>query len=141
MLWKQRVGVFLGLSALCGWLVGAPCVGGAAQAPDPPHRPPQDPCRNHKTYREVLAKMKPPLIPFIPLILKGAVGGRSGGVLLLPMGPALTSLSPSDLTFLHEGSKTLLDGLVNVEKLVGAMPRGAQWGSGGPGGSTETSQG
>lgn len=68
--------------------------------------------------------MKPPLIPFIPLILKGAVGGRSGGVLLLPMGPALTSLSLSDLTFLHEGSKTLLDGLVNVEKLVGAMPRG-----------------
>ncbi|NXB81217.1 RPGFL factor, partial [Donacobius atricapilla] len=51
-----------------------------------------DPCRNHKTYREVLAKMKPPLIPFVPLILK-------------------------DLTFLHEGSKTLLDGLVNVEKL------------------------
>uniref|UniRef100_A0A8C5U8Z2 Rap guanine nucleotide exchange factor like 1 n=1 Tax=Malurus cyaneus samueli TaxID=2593467 RepID=A0A8C5U8Z2_9PASS len=49
--------------------------------------------RNHKTYREVLAKMKPPLIPFVPLILK-------------------------DLTFLHEGSKTLLDGLVNVEKLV-----------------------
>ncbi|KAI1230329.1 hypothetical protein IHE44_0010296 [Lamprotornis superbus] len=47
---------------------------------------------NHKTYREVLAKMKPPLIPFVPLILK-------------------------DLTFLHEGSKTLLDGLVNVEKL------------------------
>ncbi|NXA71953.1 RPGFL factor, partial [Thryothorus ludovicianus] len=29
-----------------------------------------DPCRNHKTYREVLAKMKPPLIPFVPLILK-----------------------------------------------------------------------
>uniref|UniRef100_A0A8V5H7Y6 Uncharacterized protein n=1 Tax=Melopsittacus undulatus TaxID=13146 RepID=A0A8V5H7Y6_MELUD len=51
-----------------------------------------DPCRNHKMYREVLAKMKPPLIPFVPLILK-------------------------DLTFLHEGSKTLLDGLVNVEKL------------------------
>ncbi|NXN22745.1 RPGFL factor, partial [Nycticryphes semicollaris] len=59
---------------------------------DPPVPPPQDPCRNHKTYREVLAKMKPPLIPFVPLILK-------------------------DLTFLHEGSKTLLDGLVNVEKL------------------------
>uniref|UniRef100_A0A8U8BHA9 Uncharacterized protein n=1 Tax=Geospiza parvula TaxID=87175 RepID=A0A8U8BHA9_GEOPR len=55
-------------------------------------RPQRDPCRNHKTYREVLAKMKPPLIPFVPLILK-------------------------DLTFLHEGSKTLLDGLVNVEKL------------------------
>uniref|UniRef100_K7F2X0 Rap guanine nucleotide exchange factor like 1 n=1 Tax=Pelodiscus sinensis TaxID=13735 RepID=K7F2X0_PELSI len=51
-----------------------------------------DPCRNHKAYREVLFKMKPPLIPFVPLILK-------------------------DLTFVHEGSKTLLDGLVNVEKL------------------------
>ncbi|KAM8795253.1 rap guanine nucleotide exchange factor-like 1 isoform 2-T2 [Eudromia elegans] len=51
-----------------------------------------DPCRNHKSYREVLAKMKPPLIPFVPLILK-------------------------DLTFLHEGSRTLLDGLVNMEKL------------------------
>ncbi|XP_067397357.1 rap guanine nucleotide exchange factor-like 1 [Emydura macquarii macquarii] len=51
-----------------------------------------DPCRNHKAYRDILCKMKPPLIPFVPLILK-------------------------DLTFLHEGSKTLLDGLVNVEKL------------------------
>ncbi|XP_013374576.1 PREDICTED: rap guanine nucleotide exchange factor-like 1 [Chinchilla lanigera] len=51
-----------------------------------------DPCRNHKSYREVLSKMKPPVIPFVPLILK-------------------------DLTFLHEGSKTLVDGLVNLEKL------------------------
>lgn len=25
---------------------------------------------------------------------------------------------PLDLTFLHEGSKTLIDGLVNIEKLV-----------------------
>uniref|UniRef100_A0A452UTM3 Rap guanine nucleotide exchange factor like 1 n=1 Tax=Ursus maritimus TaxID=29073 RepID=A0A452UTM3_URSMA len=52
----------------------------------------QDPCRNHKSYREVISKMKPPVIPFVPLILK-------------------------DLTFLHEGSKTLVDGLVNIEKL------------------------
>ncbi|XP_013929571.1 PREDICTED: rap guanine nucleotide exchange factor-like 1 isoform X1 [Thamnophis sirtalis] len=51
-----------------------------------------DPCRNHKSYREVLSRMKPPIIPFVPLILK-------------------------DLTFLHEGSKTLVDGLINVEKL------------------------
>ncbi|XP_077827701.1 rap guanine nucleotide exchange factor-like 1 isoform X3 [Macaca mulatta] len=51
-----------------------------------------DPCRNHKSYREVISKMKPPVIPFVPLILK-------------------------DLTFLHEGSKTLVDGLVNIEKL------------------------
>nr|XP_005898124.1 PREDICTED: rap guanine nucleotide exchange factor-like 1 [Bos mutus] len=52
----------------------------------------EDPCRNHKSYREVISKMKPPVIPFVPLILK-------------------------DLTFLHEGSKTLVDGLVNIEKL------------------------
>lgn len=31
----------------------------------------QDPCRNHKSYREVISKMKPPVIPFVPLILKG----------------------------------------------------------------------
>ncbi|XP_074835082.1 rap guanine nucleotide exchange factor-like 1 [Carettochelys insculpta] len=51
-----------------------------------------DPGRNHKAYREALCRMKAPLIPFVPLILK-------------------------DLTFVHEGSKTLLDGLVNLEKL------------------------
>lgn len=51
-----------------------------------------DPCRNHKSYREMVTRMRPPVIPFIPLILK-------------------------DLTFLHEGSKTFLDGLVNVEKM------------------------
>ncbi|NWS20050.1 RPGFL factor, partial [Pachyramphus minor] len=80
-----------------------------------------DPCRNHKTYREVLAKMKPPLIPFVPLILKGE--GRvprvpqGVRVLLRPHRTPPDPPSPPDLTFLHEGSKTLLDGLVNVEKL------------------------
>uniref|UniRef100_A0A8C4YJH9 Rap guanine nucleotide exchange factor like 1 n=1 Tax=Gopherus evgoodei TaxID=1825980 RepID=A0A8C4YJH9_9SAUR len=62
----------------------------------------EDPCRNHKAYREVLSKMNPPLIPFVPLILK-------------------------DLTFVHEGSKTLLDGLVNVEKLVSPPYPPASW--------------
>lgn len=28
---------------------------------------------------------------------------------------------PLDLTFLHEGSKTIVDGLVNIEKLVSGM--------------------
>lgn len=80
--------------------------------------------------------MKPPLIPFVPLILKGE-GGPGGclhpmraGVFLLPHGvPSLTPYLPPDLTFLHEGSKTLLDGLVNVEKLVGA----SHWGLHGQG--------
>lgn len=39
-----------------------------------------------------------------------------------PFGPPLLSIyfppHPLDLTFLHEGSKTLVDGLVNIEKLV-----------------------
>ena len=120
-------------------------VWGELPAPLNPHRPPQDPCRNHKTYREVLAKMKPPLIPFIPLILKGAMGDMGGGGShCSTWGPPHFPNPPPphpDLTFLHEGSKTLLDGLVNVEKLVGAVPGGVQWGLGGPGGSTTTSQG
>ncbi|XP_069490679.1 rap guanine nucleotide exchange factor-like 1 [Ambystoma mexicanum] len=57
-----------------------------------------DPCRNHKTYRDVISRMRPPVIPFVPLILK-------------------------DLTFLNEGSKTFLDGLVNVEKMHAVAER------------------
>ncbi|KAG9346280.1 hypothetical protein JZ751_008105 [Albula glossodonta] len=30
-----------------------------------------DPSRNHKSYREVVASLRPPLIPFTPLLLKG----------------------------------------------------------------------
>lgn len=106
---------------------------GAPPNPDTlsPH---QDPCRNHKTYREVLAKMKPPLIPFLPLILKGE-GGHGGclhptvgwGPTAAPQPPPSPTTCPPDLTFLHEGSKTLLDGLVNVEKLVGASCWGGTW--------------
>ncbi|XP_043910954.1 rap guanine nucleotide exchange factor-like 1 [Protopterus annectens] len=51
-----------------------------------------DPCRNHKSYREFISKMKPPVIPFVPLVLK-------------------------DITFLHESRKTFQNGLVNFEKM------------------------
>ncbi|KAI1886192.1 hypothetical protein AGOR_G00211460 [Albula goreensis] len=51
-----------------------------------------DPSLNHKAYREAFKKMKPPKIPFMPLLLK-------------------------DITFIHEGNKTFLDNLVNFEKL------------------------
>ncbi|XP_035282003.1 rap guanine nucleotide exchange factor 5b isoform X2 [Anguilla anguilla] len=51
-----------------------------------------DPSLNHKAYRETFKKMKPPKIPFMPLLLK-------------------------DITFIHEGNKTFLDNLVNFEKL------------------------
>ncbi|KRZ68376.1 Rap guanine nucleotide exchange factor 4, partial [Trichinella papuae] len=51
-----------------------------------------DPSRNHRAYRLLVAKMKPPTIPFIPLLLK-------------------------DLLFAHEGNKTYFDGMVNFEKM------------------------
>ncbi|XP_030649645.1 rap guanine nucleotide exchange factor-like 1 [Chanos chanos] len=51
-----------------------------------------DPSRNHKSYRDLLASLKPPLIPFTPLLLK-------------------------DLTFLHESCKTFHGDLVNFEKM------------------------
>ncbi|XP_060160685.1 rap guanine nucleotide exchange factor 5 isoform X1 [Globicephala melas] len=55
-----------------------------------------DPSLNHKAYRDAFKKMKPPKIPFMPLLLK-------------------------DVTFIHEGNKTFLDNLVNFEKLYAGL--------------------
>ncbi|KAM5280550.1 rap guanine nucleotide exchange factor 4 isoform 8-T8 [Ctenodactylus gundi] len=51
-----------------------------------------DPSRNHRAYRLTAAKLDPPLIPFMPLLIK-------------------------DMTFTHEGNKTFIDNLVNFEKM------------------------
>ncbi|XP_056438068.1 rap guanine nucleotide exchange factor-like 1 [Gadus chalcogrammus] len=51
-----------------------------------------DPSRNHKSYRDLMAGLRPPLIPFTPLLLK-------------------------DLTFLHESCKTFHGEMVNFEKM------------------------
>ncbi|XP_067994675.1 rap guanine nucleotide exchange factor 4 isoform X3 [Melanerpes formicivorus] len=51
-----------------------------------------DPSRNHRAYRLTVAKLDPPLIPFMPLLIK-------------------------DMTFTHEGNKTFTDKLVNFEKM------------------------
>ncbi|CAM1305767.1 RAPGEF4 (predicted) [Pycnogonum litorale] len=51
-----------------------------------------DPSRNHRAYRLAVLKMSPPIIPFMPLLMK-------------------------DMTFAHEGNKTNKDGLVNFEKM------------------------
>ncbi|XP_076472872.1 rap guanine nucleotide exchange factor 4-like isoform X2 [Babylonia areolata] len=51
-----------------------------------------DPSRNHRVYRLTVAKMTPPIIPFMPLLMK-------------------------DMTFTHEGNKTYFDNLVNFEKM------------------------
>uniref|UniRef100_A0A8C2CM64 Rap guanine nucleotide exchange factor (GEF) 4 n=1 Tax=Cyprinus carpio TaxID=7962 RepID=A0A8C2CM64_CYPCA len=51
-----------------------------------------DPSRNHRAYRLTMAKLEPPIIPFMPLLIK-------------------------DMTFTHEGNKTFTDRLVNFEKM------------------------
>ncbi|KAJ8016880.1 hypothetical protein DPEC_G00011940 [Dallia pectoralis] len=51
-----------------------------------------DPSRNHRSYRLTVAKLSPPYIPFMPLLLK-------------------------DMTFIHEGNKNYLEKLVNFEKM------------------------
>ncbi|XP_061892629.1 rap guanine nucleotide exchange factor-like 1 [Entelurus aequoreus] len=51
-----------------------------------------DPSRNHKSYRDLITSLSPPLIPFTPLLLK-------------------------DLTFLHESCKTFHSQLVNFDKM------------------------
>ncbi|XP_076597026.1 rap guanine nucleotide exchange factor 3 isoform X2 [Chaetodon auriga] len=51
-----------------------------------------DPSRNHRAYRLAVAKLSPPYIPFMPLLLK-------------------------DMTFINEGNPNYVDKLVNFEKL------------------------
>uniref|UniRef100_A0A3Q4GCH5 Rap guanine nucleotide exchange factor (GEF) 3 n=1 Tax=Neolamprologus brichardi TaxID=32507 RepID=A0A3Q4GCH5_NEOBR len=50
-----------------------------------------DPSRNHRAYRLAIAKLSPPYIPFMPLLLK--------------------------MTFIHEGNANYVDKLVNFEKM------------------------
>ena len=51
-----------------------------------------NPFHNMAKYRELQRASKPPLIPFFPIIKK-------------------------DLTFLYDGNDTIVDGLINFEKL------------------------
>ncbi|XP_041365780.1 rap guanine nucleotide exchange factor 4-like isoform X3 [Gigantopelta aegis] len=51
-----------------------------------------DPSRNHRVYRLTVAKLSPPIIPFMPLLMK-------------------------DMTFTHEGNKTYYESLINFEKM------------------------
>uniref|UniRef100_A0A8C6ZNX5 Rap guanine nucleotide exchange factor 3 n=1 Tax=Nothoprocta perdicaria TaxID=30464 RepID=A0A8C6ZNX5_NOTPE len=55
-----------------------------------------DPSWNHRVYRLAVAKLSPPIIPFVPLLLK-------------------------DMTFIHEGNRTLAENLINFEKMVRAL--------------------
>ncbi|XP_047436751.1 rap guanine nucleotide exchange factor 3 isoform X2 [Mugil cephalus] len=51
-----------------------------------------DPSRNHRAYRLAVAKLGPPYIPFMPLLLK-------------------------DMTFIHEGNPNYVEKRVNFEKM------------------------
>ncbi|XP_043939801.1 rap guanine nucleotide exchange factor 3 [Protopterus annectens] len=51
-----------------------------------------DPSRNHRAYRLTVAKMSPPIIPLLPLLLK-------------------------DMTFIQVGNKTYVDNLINFDKM------------------------
>ncbi|TKS76666.1 Rap guanine nucleotide exchange factor 3 [Collichthys lucidus] len=52
----------------------------------------EDPSRNHRAYRLAVAKLSPPYIPFMPLLLK-------------------------DMTFINDGNPNYVEKLVNFEKL------------------------
>nr|XP_039262426.1 uncharacterized protein LOC120338473 [Styela clava] len=51
-----------------------------------------DPSRNHRAYRLHVAGLRPPLIPYLPLLMK-------------------------DMTFQHEGNDSTRNGLINFEKM------------------------
>lgn len=71
-----------------------------------------DPSRNHRNYRSTLTKLTPPIILFMPLLLKGEFSSKEFRF-------QLSFSSSADLTFTHEGNKTYsVDGLVNFEKMV-----------------------
>lgn len=63
--------------------------------------------------------MKPPKIPFMPLLLKGHLRICMLWLFYLH-NPSLTQACSVllDITFIHEGNKTFHDNLVNFEKLV-----------------------
>lgn len=118
---------------------------------------PQDPSWNHRVYRLAVAKLSPPIIPFVPLLLKGGYlasgAAGAGGERVTPgwwgslgMHPALPgtgnlipkSIPPhppaaADMTFIHEGNRTLAENLINFEKMVSGaawLPRGPPpWGT------------
>lgn len=83
----------------------------------------QDPSRNHRAYRLAVAKLSPPYIPFMPLILKGnqrLSSLDSNGKVRSHHWRKMTCMFCllADMTFIHEGNPNLVDRLVNFEKMV-----------------------
>lgn len=62
----------------------------------------------------ITAKLRPPVIPFMPLLLKGLTVYKYL-ILCVYDGVICVCL---DTTFVNEGNETYIDGLVNFEKMV-----------------------
>lgn len=71
-----------------------------------------DPSRNHRKYRVFVEGLSPPIIPFMPLLLKG-----SFFIILVDFYVNKFSYN-LDMTFTHEGNKTFNNQLLNFEKMV-----------------------
>lgn len=69
-------------------------------------------------YRLMIAKLEPPIIPFMPLLIKG----QQAFVVIAVQHVCTQTLLPlsflPDMTFTHEGNKTFIENLVNFEKMV-----------------------
>lgn len=89
---SSGVGV-LGLSALCGWVVGAPCVGGAARTPEPPS-PPPGPLQEPQDLPGGAGQDEAPSHPLHSAHPQRCSGGHGGGVPLLHVGPPSLPQSP-----------------------------------------------
>lgn len=87
---------------------------------------PKDPSRNHRAYRLTVAKLEPPLIPFMPLLIKGNSTGthrsNQGGVYGEEHGqePDQTELFGKNGPILPPSSPPLpLDFLERLAKIIG----------------------
>ena len=79
-----------------------------------------DPSRNQKVLRAYQSKLPRPVVPFMPLVMKGEPQISCS---LSPLSDVETSsieilVSLADMAFLHEGNETMIEGLVNFEKMV-----------------------
>lgn len=69
-----------------------------------------------------MAKLGPPYIPFMPLLLKGKGSLLQVGFGIAPRSPPFSGLS-QDMTFINEGNPNYTEKLVNFEKMV-SLPSG-----------------
>lgn len=67
---------------------------------------------DYAVYAFAIAKLQPPVIPFMPLLLKGLV------VCTCEILYIIVHFIYLDTTFISEGNETYIDGLVNFEKMV-----------------------